>query len=84
MVKIPREAPFRGTPGGSVKLDAARNEMDAAQVVEQMLEHGFDAGLPLAAVGAGGPNDLLIAVTEKRSHPELDAFADALESTLCS
>jgi hypothetical protein len=33
LTKIPRETPFRGTPGGRVSLDAARNEMAAAQVV---------------------------------------------------
>ena len=41
---------------------------------------GFQAGLPLASVDAGGPNDLLIAVTEKRTRAELDAFAAALEA----
>ena len=39
---------------------------------------GFLPGLPLAAFGRGGPNDLLIAVTEKRTREELDAFAEAL------
>ena len=79
-------------PGGERVLNtgptfnefAVRLPMDAAQVVERMLDHGFDAGLPLSAVGAGGPNDLLIAVTEKRSRQELDAFADALENIVCS
>jgi glycine cleavage system pyridoxal-binding protein P len=40
--------------------------------------------LPLAAVGAGGANDLLIAVTEKRTRAEIDAFAAALEEAACN
>lgn len=63
---------------------AVRLPLGAVQVVERMLEHGFEAGLPLSSVGAGGPNDLLIAVTEKRTRGELDDFADMLETILCS
>jgi len=49
-----------------------------------MLARGFLAGLPLSSVGRGGPNDLLIAVTEKRTRAELDDFATALEAEACS
>ncbi len=57
---------------------------DATQVVEAMLARGFQAGLPLAAVGMGEAGDLLIAVTEKRTRAELDAFAAALEEVACN
>lgn len=55
----------------------------AEDVIKALLPLGYHAGLPLASVGAGDPNDLLVAVTEKRSREELDAFAKALE-TACS
>ncbi len=63
---------------------AVRLPKPADAVVAALLDRGFHAGLPLAAVGAGGANDLLIAVTEKRSRQELDAFASALEEAACS
>ncbi|MBI4556037.1 MAG: aminomethyl-transferring glycine dehydrogenase subunit GcvPA [Candidatus Hydrogenedentes bacterium] len=51
----------------------------AEDVVVRMAGRGYLAGLPLAALGVGGSNDLLIAVTEKRTRVQLDAFAQALE-----
>ena len=50
----------------------------AESVVAMMLEKGFLAGIPLQSLGRGGPNELLIAVTEKRTRAELDGFVDAL------
>ena len=75
-------------PGSRVKIlnaeptfneFAVRLESDASGVVDRMLGRGYLAGLPLAAVGAGAANDLLIAVTEKRTRRDLDDFASALE-----
>jgi len=63
---------------------AVRVGHDASQVADRMLARGFLAGLPLSSVGRGGPNDLLIAVTEKRTRAELDDFATALEAEACS
>lgn len=63
---------------------AVRLPRKASEVVAALRTHGYHAGLPLAAVGCGGPNDLLIAVTEKRTRAELDAFAQALEKAACS
>ena len=50
----------------------------ADRAVAELLEKGFFAGVPLAALGAGEPNDLLVAVTEKQDRAELDEFAAAL------
>ena len=50
----------------------------AESVAAAMLEKGFLAGVPLQSLGRGGPNDLLVAVTEKRTKAELDAFAKAM------
>lgn len=58
---------------------AVRLPRPASTVVERMAERGFLAGLPLGAVGRGGDNDLLIAVTERRTRDQLDAYASALE-----
>ena len=50
----------------------------ADRAVADLLDRGFFAGVPLAALNAGGPNDLLVAVTEKRTRREIDAFATAV------
>lgn len=48
-------------------------------VVERMADEGFLAGLP---VEAGGRQGLLVAVTEKRTRAEMDAYLVALEKVL--
>jgi glycine dehydrogenase subunit 1 len=63
---------------------AVRLPVPAEPVVEEMTRQGFLAGLPLLALRAGGPNDLLIAVTERRSRDEIDAFASALKEAACN
>lgn len=63
---------------------AVRLPKPAESVIAALRGQGFHAGLPLESVGRGGPNDLLIAVTEKRTREELDAFAQALENASCS
>ena len=63
---------------------AVRLGKPASEVATRLLEQGYLAGLPLSSVGAGEANDLLIAVTEKRTREELDAFARALEAASCS
>ena len=63
---------------------AVRLPCNANDVVRDLYERGFEAGLPLAPMGAGTENDLLIAVTERRSRDDLDAFAQALKETACS
>ena len=63
---------------------SVRLPKDAREVVKAMVKEGFNAGIPLADIGRGNANDLLIAVTEKRTREELDAFASALENVSCS
>ena len=58
---------------------AVRLNRPARDVVAALLTHDIHAGLPLADVGAGEANDLLIAVTEKHSRAELDNFAALLK-----
>lgn len=58
---------------------AVRLPRNAEAVVADLLPRGFMAGIPLALVGAGDPDELLIAVTEKHTPAQLEAFAAALE-----
>ena len=48
-------------------------------VVERMAEEGFLAGVPLGDEHGGG---LLVAVTEKRTRAEIDAYAAAFEKVV--
>ena len=63
---------------------AVRLKKPATDVVTAAIAEGFEPGLPLASLNAGGPNDLLIAVTERHSREQLDAFAAVLERVSCS
>jgi glycine dehydrogenase subunit 1 len=63
---------------------AVRLPKPANDVVAALLEQDIHAGLPLETVGAGGPNDLLIAVTEIHSRADLDRFAAALKEASCN
>ncbi len=51
---------------------------DASKVVGAMIKKGFAAGFPLGRYYKGMEKYLLVAVTEKRSKSEIDAFAKAL------
>ncbi len=57
---------------------AVRLPRNAEDVCAALARQGVLAGLPLHTVGKGEPGDLLVAVTEKRTRAQLDAFADAL------
>ena len=57
---------------------------NANVVVEKMIDKGFAAGFPLGRFYKGMNNYLLVAVTEKRTKQDIDKFAEALETVLCS
>jgi len=63
---------------------AVRLPRDSRDVVREMAQRGYEAGLPLQSLGAGKAGDLLIATTERRTRAELDDFAAALEEVSCS
>ncbi|MDZ4861219.1 MAG: aminomethyl-transferring glycine dehydrogenase subunit GcvPA [Candidatus Hydrogenedentes bacterium] len=63
---------------------AVRLPRNAEETVTAMAKCGYLAGLPLAPLGAGAETDLLIAVTERRTRADLDAFAAALEEVTCN
>jgi glycine dehydrogenase subunit 1 len=52
------------------------------EAVLAMAEHGFLAGIPLPADYLELPGGLLIAVTEKRTRAEMDAYVDALREVI--
>ena len=55
---------------------------DASDVVGAMIKKGFAAGFPLGRYYPGMEKYLLVAVTEKRTKAEIDAYVKALEETL--
>ncbi|HEX2192412.1 MAG TPA: aminomethyl-transferring glycine dehydrogenase subunit GcvPA [Acidimicrobiales bacterium] len=58
---------------------AVRLPVPGETVVERMAEEGFLAGVPLGEEYGGG---LLIAVTERRTRADIDAYAAALEKVV--
>ncbi len=58
---------------------AVRTPVPGEAVVERMAEEGFLAGVPLGDEYGGG---LLVAVTEKRTRAEIDAYAAAFEKVV--
>jgi len=76
-------------PGVSVmESNATFNEftvrlpMDAGVLAGLMVERGIAPGLPLGCYYPGMENDLLVAVTEKRTKYEIGTFAETLEAVL--
>jgi glycine dehydrogenase subunit 1 len=67
---------------------AVTTPLPADEVVERMADEGFLAGVALGPEygagggGDGGDNGLLVAVTERRTREEIDAFAAALSKVL--
>ena len=55
---------------------------DAAEIAGKMIDKGFAAGFPLGRYYPDRKNQLLIAVTEKRTREEIKALANALEAVL--
>lgn len=55
---------------------------DAADIVGRMIERGFAAGFPLGRYFPERRNELLVAVTEKRTREEIRGLAVALEAVL--
>jgi len=55
---------------------------DAAAVVGDLIDKGFAAGFPLGRYYSKMQNDLLVAVTEKRTKEQIGALAEALEGVL--
>ena len=73
------------TPAATLREFAVSLPVPATTVVARMAEEGFLAGVPVGIEGGvvkDGGEALLIAVTEKRTRDEIDAFASALEKVV--
>jgi len=57
---------------------------DSSEVVGKMIDKGYAAGFPLGRYYNDRKNQLLVAVTEKRTREEIKAFANAMEAVLWS
>jgi glycine dehydrogenase subunit 1 len=55
---------------------------DASEIAGKMINKGFAAGFPLGRYYKERKDQLLIAVTEKRTREEIKAFANALEAVI--
>lgn len=55
---------------------------DASEVVGKLIDKGFAAGFPLGRYYPERRNELLVAVTEKRSREQIKALANAMEAVL--
>jgi glycine dehydrogenase subunit 1 len=77
LLAVPGIEPFAEAP--IVYEFAVKSPLPADVVVERMAEEGFLAGLPIEI---GGESGLLVAVTEKRTRSEIDAYAAAIEKVV--
>jgi glycine dehydrogenase subunit 1 len=77
MLALPGVAPLAAAP--VLREFAVVLPIAPEVAVERMADEGFLAGLP---VEAGGRQGLLVAVTEKRTRAEMDAYLVALEKVL--
>ena len=55
---------------------------DAGELVGKLIDKGFAAGFPLGRYYRDRRDQLLIAVTEKRTREEIKALANAMEAYL--
>ena len=63
---------------------ALRTPLPADTVVDRMADAGFLAGIPLGSEFDGGDHGLLIAVTERRTRDEIDAYVTAFAKAMAS
>jgi len=57
---------------------------DASEIVGRLIDKGFAAGFPLGRYYADRRDQLLVAVTEKRTREQIKALANAMEAALWS
>jgi glycine dehydrogenase subunit 1 len=72
-------------PAPTLREFAVDLPVPATTVIERMAEEGFLAGVPVSVkdgVVEDGGDSLLIAVTERRTRDEIDAFAAAMEKVV--
>ena len=77
VLAVPGVEPFAAAP--VVYEFAVKLPISAEVVADRMAEEGFLAGLPIEV---GGESGLLVAVTEKRTRADIDAYVAAMEKVV--
>jgi len=80
LLVVPGVQPY--TAGPVLREFAVRLPVPAREVVAALSPHGYLAGLDAGRFYPGLDDVLIVAVTEKRTRAQLDAFADALAGEL--
>jgi glycine cleavage system P protein (glycine dehydrogenase) subunit 1 len=80
LLRLPGVAPLADAP--VVREFALRLPIPAPVVVDRMAEAGFLAGIALDDEFAPAQSGLLVAVTERRTREEIDAYVTAMEKAL--
>ncbi len=70
------------TAGGFFNEFVIKLPFAAGDAVKRMLPKGYAPGIPLGAYYPGRENELLVAVTEKRTREEIEGMVKALEEIL--
>jgi glycine dehydrogenase subunit 1 len=77
LLAVPGVQPLAAAP--VLREFAIRLPMGAPMVIERLVDEGFLAGIALDESYTGGGDDgLLVALTERRTRTEIDAFVDAM------
>jgi glycine dehydrogenase subunit 1 len=80
LLAVPGVEPLVGAP--VVREFALRLPAPATTVVERLADEGFLAGIAIDPVYGGDDRGLLVAVTERRTRQEIDAFTSAFDKAV--
>jgi glycine dehydrogenase subunit 1 len=80
LLALDRVEPYAGAP--VLREFSVRLPVPAAVVVDRMADAGFLAGIPLGENFDGGEDALLVAVTERRTREEIDAYLTAMSKAV--
>ena len=80
LLALDHVTPFVDAP--VVREFAIRLPIPAELVVERMADAGFLAGIPLGGDMDDGEHGLLVAVTERRTRDEIDAYVTAMDKAV--
>ena len=80
LLAIPGIEPLAGAP--VVREFALHLPVPASTLVDRLVDDGFLAGIALDESYAGDDRGLIVAVTERRTRREIDAFSEAVEKAV--
>jgi len=82
LVALDGVEPLAGAP--MLREFAITTPVSADTVIERMADAGFLAGIALGDEFGGGDRGLLVAVTERRTRDEIDAYVDAFAKAVAA